>query len=39
VAHLVMNRPGSPATALVCHTASNDPEGMVLLPELDTIVP
>jgi len=39
VAHLVMNRSGSPATALVAHTAANDQKGIVLLPELDALVP
>lgn len=38
VAHLVMNRSGSPATALVVHTAANDQEGTVLLPELDSLI-
>lgn len=38
VAHLVMNRSGSPATALVAHTAASDQEGIVLLPELDTLI-
>ncbi len=39
VAHLVLNRPGSSAAALVAHTAANDQEGIVLLTELDTLVP
>lgn len=39
VGHLVMNRSGSPATALVAHTAANDQEGIVLLPELDSLIP
>ena len=39
VAHLVMNRSGSPATALVAHSAPNDQERIVLLPELDTLIP
>ena len=34
VAHLVMNRSGSPATAVVAHTAANDQQGIVLLPRL-----
>ena len=38
VAHLVMNRSGSSATALVAHTAANDQEGIVLLPELDSLI-
>ena len=37
VAHLVMNRSGSQATALVAHTADSDQEGIVLLPELDAL--
>jgi len=39
VAHLVMNRSGSSARAIVAHTAANDQEGIVLLPELDSLVP
>ena len=39
VAHLVMNRSGAAATALVAHTAASDQEGIVLLPELDTQIP
>lgn len=39
VAHLVMNRSGAPTTALVAHTAASDQEGIVLLPELDTLIP
>jgi uncharacterized RmlC-like cupin family protein len=39
VAHLVMNRSDSSATALVAHTAANDQEGIVLLPELDSLIP
>lgn len=39
VAHLVMNRSGAAATALVAHTAASDQEGIVLLPELDTLIP
>ena len=38
VPHLVMNRSDSPATALVAHTAPNDQEGIVLLPELDSLI-
>jgi len=38
-AHLVMNRSGAPCTALVAHTAPDDQAGIVLLPELDGIVP
>jgi uncharacterized RmlC-like cupin family protein len=39
VAHLVLNRSGSEATALVAHTAASDQDGIVLLPELDTLIP
>lgn len=39
VAHLVMNRSAAPAKALVAHTAANDQEGIVLLPELDSLIP
>jgi uncharacterized RmlC-like cupin family protein len=39
VAHLVMNRSGAETTALVAHTAASDQEGIVLLPELDTLIP
>lgn len=39
VAHLVMNRSGAPATALVAHTAASDQEGIVLLPDLDPLIP
>jgi uncharacterized RmlC-like cupin family protein len=39
VAHLVMNRSGAAATALVAHTAASDQEGIVLLPELDVLIP
>jgi uncharacterized RmlC-like cupin family protein len=38
-AHLVMNRSGAPATAVVAHTAASDQEGIVLLPELDALIP
>ena len=37
-AHLVLNRSGSPARALVAHSAADDQEGIVLLPELDSLV-
>jgi uncharacterized RmlC-like cupin family protein len=37
--HLVMNRSGAPARALVAHTAAYDQEGIVLLPELDGLHP
>jgi uncharacterized RmlC-like cupin family protein len=36
--HLVLNRSGTPCRALVAHTAANDQEGIVLLPELDGLV-
>jgi uncharacterized RmlC-like cupin family protein len=39
VAHLVLNRSGAPATALVAHTAASDQDGIVLLPELDELIP
>jgi uncharacterized RmlC-like cupin family protein len=39
VAHLVMNRSGAGCTALVAHTAASDQEGIVLLPELDPLIP
>jgi uncharacterized RmlC-like cupin family protein len=39
VAHLVLNRSGAAATALVAHTAASDQEGIVLLPELDPLIP
>ena len=39
VPHLVMNRAGAPATALVAHTAANDQEGILLLPDLDPLIP
>jgi uncharacterized RmlC-like cupin family protein len=35
--HLVMNRSGAEATALVAHTAASDQQGIVLLPELDEL--
>ena len=38
VPHLVMNRSGAPATALVAHTAADDQEVIVLLPELDPLI-
>lgn len=38
-AHLVMNRSGAGATALVSHTAASDQEGIVMLPELDVLIP
>jgi len=36
--HLVLNRSGAPARALVAHSAADDQEGIVLLPELDGLV-
>lgn len=36
--HLVLNRSGAPARALVVHSAADDQEGIVLLPELDRLV-
>jgi uncharacterized RmlC-like cupin family protein len=36
--HLVVNRSGAPCRALVAHTAADDQAGIVLLPELDTLV-
>ncbi|HET7251579.1 MAG TPA: cupin domain-containing protein [Gemmatimonadales bacterium] len=36
--HLVMNRSGAPCRALVAHTAADDQQGIVLLPELDARV-
>ena len=36
--HLVLNRSGAPCRALVAHSAANDQAGIVLLPDLDTIV-
>lgn len=38
MAHQVMNRSGAPAKALVAHTAANDQEGIVMLPELDFLI-
>jgi len=38
VPHLVMNRSGAPATALVAHSAASDQEGIVLLPDLDPLI-
>ena len=36
--HLVINRSGASCRALVAHTAADDQEGIVLLPELDALV-
>jgi uncharacterized RmlC-like cupin family protein len=38
VPHVVVNRSGSQARALVAHTAADDQEGIELLPELDSLV-
>jgi uncharacterized RmlC-like cupin family protein len=35
--HLVLNRSGSEASAVVAHTAADDQQGIVLLPELDAL--
>jgi uncharacterized RmlC-like cupin family protein len=37
--HLVMNRSGEPATAVVAHTGASDQDGIVLLPDLDALIP
>lgn len=39
VAHRVMNRSGASCRAIVAHTAADDQEGIILLPELDALVP
>lgn len=36
--HLVVNRSGGFARALVAHTAADDQEGIVLLPDLDVLI-
>ncbi len=36
--HLVLNRSGERCIALVAHTSPDDQAGIVLLPELDTLV-
>jgi uncharacterized RmlC-like cupin family protein len=36
--HLVMNRSGAVCRALVAHTAADDQEGIVLMPELDGLM-
>jgi uncharacterized RmlC-like cupin family protein len=38
VPHLVLNRSGAATTALIAHTAADDQEGTVLLPELDALI-
>ena len=37
--HLVLNRSGAPCLTLVAHSAADDQEGIVLLPELDALIP
>ena len=37
--HVVFNPFDAPCRAVVAHTASHDQEGIVLLPELDSLVP
>lgn len=36
--HLVINRSGASCRALVAHTAADDQQGIVLLPDLDGLV-
>lgn len=36
--HLVMNKSDGPCRALVAHTAADDQEGIVMLPDLDALV-
>lgn len=36
--HLVINRSGALCRALVAQTAADDQEGIVLLPELDSLI-
>ena len=36
--HLVVNRSGATCRAIVAHTAADDQAGIVLLPELDSLV-
>jgi uncharacterized RmlC-like cupin family protein len=36
--HLVLNRSGARARTVVAHSAADDQEGIVLLPELDGLV-
>jgi uncharacterized RmlC-like cupin family protein len=38
VPHVVVNRSERPARVLVAHSAADDQEGVVLLPELDAVV-
>ena len=35
--HLVLNRTGAPCVALIAHSAADDQEGIILLPELDRL--
>ena len=35
--HRVMNNSGAPVRALVAHTAADDQDGIVMLPELDAL--
>ena len=39
MAHLVLNRSGAICGAVVAHTSPDDQAGIVLLPELDEVVP
>lgn len=39
VAHQVMNRSDAICRAVVAHTSPDDQAGIVLLPELDTLIP
>ena len=38
-AHLVINRSDAICRAIVAHTSADDQDGIVLLPELDEVVP
>jgi len=38
IPHQVMNRSGAEVTALIAHTSADDQDGIVLLPELDSII-
>ena len=37
--HLPMNRTGAPCTAVIARTDPNEQESVVLLPELEALVP
>lgn len=37
--HLVLNRSGAVCRAVVAHTAADDQDAIVLLPELDALIP